>query len=326
MMERTDRHCRYFLRLISADAWLYTEMLTAAAVLRGSEEKLLKHHPAEHPLAAQLGGSDPSELARAARRAADAGFDEINLNVGCPSDRVQAGCFGAALMARPKHVAECVAAMKTAAAVPVTVKTRIGIDELDSYEFLYEFVERVVAAGSSTVIVHARKAWLEGLSPRENRTLPALDYERVYRLKKDFPAVEIVINGGLDDRDTTLAQLEHVDGVMLGRAAYHNPYLLVELGGGDSRSTPTREDILEAMLPYIEAELAAGTPLKAVTRHLMGLYAARPGARRWRRLLSELPDSDAGLKFLERHLAGILQHDLATMPRGLDHSITKRMR
>ena len=301
MMERTDRHCRYFLRLLAPHAWLYTEMITARALLHGARERLLAFHPAEHPIAVQLGGGAPAELASAAQLATSAGYDEINLNVGCPSGRVQAGCFGAALMANPALVAECVQAMRDASGLPVTVKTRLGIDDLDSYSHLCEFVAAVAAAGCRTVFVHARKAWLSGLSPKENRDIPPLDYKRVHRLKQDFPELEIVINGGLSAVDTATAQLEHVDGVMLGRAVYRDPYLFAaldaQLFGG---VLPSRAAVLEAMLRYAASEVAKGTPLRAITRHLMGLYAGLPGARGWRRTLGELDDGVGGLRQLEQ--------------------------
>jgi len=301
MMERTDRHCRYFLRLLAPHAWLYTEMITARALLYGARERLLAFHPAEHPIAVQLGGGAPGELASAAQLATSAGYDEINLNVGCPSGRVQAGCFGAALMANPALVAECVQAMRDASGLPVTVKTRLGIDDLDSYSHLCEFVAAVAAAGCRTVFVHARKAWLSGLSPKENRDIPPLDYKRVHRLKQDFPELEIVINGGLSALDTATAQLEHVDGVMLGRAVYRDPYLFAaldaQLFGG---VLPSRAAVLEAMLRYAASEVAKGTPLRAITRHLMGLYAGLPGARGWRRSLGELDDGLGGLRQLEQ--------------------------
>ena len=301
MMERTDRHCRYFLRLLAPHAWLYTEMITARALLYGARERLLAFHPAEHPIAVQLGGGAPGELASAAQLATSAGYDEINLNVGCPSGRVQAGCFGAALMANPALVAECVQAMRDASGLPVTVKTRLGIDDLDSYSHLCEFVAAVAAAGCRTVFVHARKAWLSGLSPKENRDIPPLDYKRVHRLKQDFPELEIVINGGLSALDTATAQLEHVDGVMLGRAVYRDPYLFAaldaQLFGG---VLPSRAAVLEAMLRYAASEVAKGTPLRAITRHLMGLYAGLPGARGWRRTLGELDDGLGGLRQLEQ--------------------------
>jgi tRNA-dihydrouridine synthase A len=304
MMERTDRHCRYFFRQLSPHAWLYTEMITAAAVLHGARDRLLAFDAAEHPVAIQLGGSDASELAAAARLAAAAGYDEVNLNVGCPSGRVQAGCFGAALMAKPATVAAGVRAMRDACNLPVTVKTRLGIDALDSYEFLSDFAAAVSAAGCRTVFVHARKAWLDGLSPRENREVPPLDYARVHRLKQDFPQLEIVINGGLDAIGPALAQLQHVDGVMLGRAAYREPYLLAEvdrrLFGG--LAPPSRECVLERMLQYADRELAAGVRLRSITRHLMGLYAGLPGARQWRRMLGELDDGAHGLTRLKGFL------------------------
>ncbi|MFP6828804.1 MAG: tRNA dihydrouridine(20/20a) synthase DusA [Gammaproteobacteria bacterium] len=304
MMERTDRHCRYLLRLLARNAWLYTEMITAVALIRGDRQELLRYDPSEHPLALQLGGSDPAELAEAARYGEDAGYDEINLNLGCPSDRVQAGKFGAALMAAPERVAESIAAMSDAVDVPVTVKTRLGIDDQDSYEFLHGFVGTVAEAGCRTFIVHARKAWLSGLSPKENREIPPLDYARVHRLKEDYPKLEVIINGGLTSEQQILEQLEHVDGVMLGRHAYHDPYVLAKLDRilfGDT-PLPCREDILTTFLPYLHREIRRGTSLKLMTRHLMGLYAAQPGGRRWRRFLSELPHGEEGLAVLTEHL------------------------
>jgi len=301
MMERTDRHCRFLLRLLAPNAWLYTEMITAAALIRGDPQRLLRFHESEHPVALQLGGSDPAELARAARYGQEAGYDEINLNVGCPSNRVQAGRFGAALMAAPDEVAESVAAMSDAVDVPVTVKTRLGIDDQDSYEFLHRFVGAVAGAGCRTIIVHARKAWLSGLSPKENREVPPLDYARVYRLKDDYPQLEVIINGGLMSEEQILAQLEHVDGVMLGRHAYLDPYWLAKLDRrlfGDA-SLPPREDFVATYLPYVESEMSGGTSLKSMTRHLMGLYAGQPGGRRWRRFLSELPHGNEGLAALQ---------------------------
>ena len=238
MMERTDRHYRLLLRLIAPHAWLYTEMITARALLHGGHARLLRFDARENPVALQLGGSEPTELARAARLGADAGFDEINLNVGCPSGRVQAGCFGAVLMREPTRVAESVAAMRAAVPVPVTVKTRIGVDDHDSYEFLRGFAQAVVAVGCRTLIVHARKAWLGGLSPKQNREIPPLDYARVHRLKNDFPDIEIVVNGGLTDAAAVRAQLAHVDGVMIGRSAYHEPMLMADLDRLSRRDAP----------------------------------------------------------------------------------------
>jgi tRNA-dihydrouridine synthase A len=309
MMDRTDRHCRYFLRLVAPHAWLYTEMVTAAAIVRGDADRLLAFDDIEHPVAAQLGGSDPAMLSAAALAVEQAGYDEVNLNVGCPSDRVQAGRFGAALMAEAGLVARCVRAMRDAMSLPVTVKTRLGIDDLDSYEFLADFVATVTSAGCRTVIVHARKAWLHGLSPKENRMVPPLDYERVRQLKRDFPELEIVLNGGLDDEGAALAELDHVDGLMLGRAAYHDPWLLAALDarlyGGEP---PERADVLEAMIRYAEAQSVCGIPLRAVTRHLMGVYAGQPGAREWRRFLSELPEGLPGLRSLRTKLHEGLRH------------------
>jgi len=307
MMDRTDRHCRYFLRLLAPHVWLYTEMITAQAVVHGARERLLKFDSTEHPVAIQLGGSDPAALAVAARAAAAVGYDEINLNVGCPSSRVQAGCFGAALMGRPALVGDCVRAMREVCDVPVTVKTRLGIDDLDSYDFLCSFASAVTSAGCRTLIVHARKAWLGGLSPKQNREVPPLDYSRVHRLKQDFPALEIVVNGGLECVVDAVGHLERVDGIMLGRAAYGQPWLLAEL---DSRlfggPLPIRSVVLEAMLQYASDELAVGTPLRAITRHLMGFYAGLPGARLWRRMLGELDDGASGLHQLEQFVAARL--------------------
>jgi tRNA-dihydrouridine synthase A len=303
MMDRTDRHFRYLLRLLAPRARLYTEMLTARALLYGDAARLLKFDASEHPVALQLGGSDPQELAAAARMGELAGYDEINLNVGCPSDRVQAGSFGAALMLRPGLVAECVAAMSATVDVPVTVKTRLGVDEHDSYELLRDLVARVSGAGCGTFIVHARKAWLSGLSPKENREIPPLDYGRVHRLKSDFSQLRIVLNGGLTSVAESLAQLDRVDGVMLGRAAYQDSWLLAEL---DARlfggAPPSESSVLERYARYVARELAAGTPLKAMTRHLLGLHRGRAGGRRWRREIGALPDGRAGLEALHRLL------------------------
>ncbi len=294
MMDRTDRHFRYLLRLLAPHARLYTEMITARALLHGDAEKLLRFSGAEHPVALQLGGSHPAELAAAARLGEAAGYDEINLNVGCPSDRVQAGCFGAALMLEPQCVAECVAAMREAVGVPVTVKTRLGVDDHDSYEFAHDFIARVAAAGCDTFIVHARKAWLKGLSPKQNREIPPLDYPRVHRLKRDFPELCIVINGGLTTVAQTLEQLEHVDGVMLGRIAYQDSSLLAEIDAHVHGGHAPREAVVLAQyLRYVAQEIESGTPLKAMTRHLLGMRAGRPGGRRWRRALGELDGVDS---------------------------------
>ncbi|WP_051081721.1 tRNA dihydrouridine(20/20a) synthase DusA [Thioalkalivibrio sulfidiphilus] len=290
MMDWTDRHCRYFLRLISRHTLLYTEMVTTGALLHGDRERFLAFDPDEHPLALQLGGSEPEELAACARMAEDHGYDEVNLNVGCPSDRVQSGRFGACLMAEPALVAECVAAMRSACSLPVTVKTRIGIDDRDSYPELTEFIDTVQRSGCRTFIIHARKAWLQGLSPRENREVPPLRHDWVYRLKQDFPALEIILNGGVKDLDTVSDALRQVDGVMLGREAYHNPYVLAQVDArfyGDDHPVPTRHQVVERFLPYVEARLAQGVPLQAMTRHILGLFQGVPGARAWRRTISE---------------------------------------
>jgi len=299
MMDWTDRHERYFLRLISARARLYTEMVTADAVFHGDRARLLAHDPCEHPVALQLGGAEPARLAEAARIGEGFGFDEINLNVGCPSDRVQSGRFGACLMAEPELVAAGVAAMRAAVSVPVTVKCRIGIDNQDCEASLDQFITQIADAGCGTVIVHARMAWLEGLSPKENRDVPPLDYERVYRLKADFPALTIVINGGIATLDEAERHLSFVDGVMLGRAAYQTPYVLAEADRrlfGEDTAAPSRHDILERFYPYIERELESGTRLHQITRHVLGLFNGEPGARAFRRHLSErgiAPDANA---------------------------------
>jgi tRNA-dihydrouridine synthase A len=288
MLDWTDRHCRYFHRLLSPHARLYTEMVTSAALVRGRQLRLLEHSQQEHPVALQLGGSEPAELAEAARLGAQAGYDEINLNVGCPSDRVQSGRFGACLMYEPALVADCVKAMRDAVSVPVTVKCRIGVDDQDDYAGLQHFTETMLEAGVGVLVVHARKAWLKGLSPKENREIPPLDYERVYRLKREFPQLVVAINGGVTTVEQVRAHLAQVDGVMLGRAAYHDPYLLARLESAlYGEPLPTREAVLRHLRPYVEAELARGTALKHITRHLLGLYQGEPGARGFRRVLSE---------------------------------------
>ena len=308
MMDWTDRHCRFLLRLLSPHARLYTEMVTAAALIHGDADKLLEFDAAEHPVALQLGGSDPKMMADAAKKAADAAYDEININVGCPSDRVQSGQFGACLMAKPDLVARCFEEMSAVCDLPVTVKTRIGIDDYDSYEFLREFIETLKAAGCNTFIVHARLAILQGLSPKDNRTVPPLDYERVYQLKREFPNLEIILNGGISDTDLVLGHLEHVDGVMIGRQAYHDPYFLSELEkalfGTVDLQAPDRHGIIESMIPYIEQQMSAGAELQHITRHMLGLFAGQPGARAWRRYLSQnahLPG--AGIEVLRDALA-----------------------
>ena len=310
MMDWTDRHCRAFHRHLSRRALLYTEMVTALAVIHGDRERLIGFDPLEHPLALQLGGSEPQDLAAAARIAEDLGYDEINLNVGCPSDRVQSGRFGACLMAEPALVSACIAAMKAAVAIPVTVKCRIGIDDQDPEEALAALVDAVVAAGTDAVWVHARKAWLEGLNPKENRDIPPLDYDRVYRLKQAHPDLFIGINGGVASLDDALAHLSHVDGVMLGRAAYHDPALLAAV---DRRVYCARDDdpdigvVVENFLGYIEGELAKGVRLSHITRHMLGLFHGQPGARAWRRILTvESVKPGADLDVVERALEAVL--------------------
>ncbi len=290
MMDWTDRHDRMFLRLISKNALLYTEMVTSAALQHGDAAYLLKYHAAEHPVALQLGGSDPEQLSFAARLGEQAGYDEINLNVGCPSDRVQSGTFGACLMANPALVADCVAAMREAVDVPVTVKCRIGIDDQDDEPFLLRFVETVAAAGCKTFIIHARKAVLKGLSPKENREIPPLNYERVFSIKKQFPELCVVINGGIQSLELAQQLLGSVDGVMLGREAYQNPFVLHEVDQRFYSADPkhlTRKDYLTAYLPYLQEELESGTPLNHMTRHLLGLFKGVPGGKQFRRHLSE---------------------------------------
>jgi tRNA-dihydrouridine synthase A len=307
MMEWTDRHCRYFHRQLTRHAMLYTEMLTAKAAIHGKRDWLLGFSPRERPVALQLGGSEPDELAQAARIGEDFGYDEINLNVGCPSDRVQAGRFGACLMAEPELVAECVGAMRAAVSVPVTVKCRIGIDDQDSEADFSRFIETVAAAGCATFIVHARKAWLDGLSPKQNRDVPPLDHDRVYRLKTARPDLTVIINGGIASLDEADGHMAHVDGVMLGRAAYQSPWLLADV---DRRyydaSLPCRDprDAVEAMMPYMAEQLAKGHRLHAITRHMVGLFQGVPGARAWRRTLSDAgARPDAGLELLREALS-----------------------
>jgi tRNA-dihydrouridine synthase A len=309
MMDWTDRHCRAFHRTLTRRALLYTEMVTAEAVLHGDRARLLGFDACEHPVVLQLGGSDPVRLAAAARIGEDLGYDEINLNVGCPSDRVQSGRFGACLMKEPGLVADCMAAMGAAVGVPVTVKCRIGVDEQDPEQSLYALVDACAAAGVSTFVVHARKAWLRGLSPKENRDIPPLDYALVERLKRDRPHLTIVLNGGIETLDAAETQLAWADGVMLGRAAYHTPGLLAAV---DARlfaeGRPIEAfDALEAYRPYLANRLAAGTPFYAMARHMLGLFSGQPGARAWRRILTvEGVKSGAGLEVLDRALEPVM--------------------
>ncbi|MEX5726670.1 tRNA-dihydrouridine synthase A [Rhodovulum iodosum] len=310
MMDWTDRHCRYFHRLMSAETLLYTEMVTAPALVRGDARHLLAFDPAEHPVAVQLGGSDPQELAQATRIACDEGYDEVNLNVGCPSDRVQSGTFGAVLMKTPGLVADCVAAMREASSVDVTVKCRIGVDEQEPRAVLPGFVETVSAAGVTRFTIHARKAWLQGLSPKENRDIPPLDYALVHEIKRAFPGLHISVNGGVQSLDEARRFLASgLDGVMIGRAAYHSPADILlpadeEIFGRPGRKTARQ--VAEEMRPYIARHLAAGGRLHNVTRHMLGLFSGRPGARAWRRVLSEgAVAPGAGLDVLDAALAAV---------------------
>ncbi|MDB5050721.1 MAG: dusA [Fibrobacteres bacterium] len=306
MMDWTDRHCRFFLRLLSRNVRLYTEMVTTGAILHGKAERLLAFDPAEHPIALQLGGSNPADLAACAKVGERFGYDEINLNVGCPSDRVQEGKFGACLMAEPDLVAACVRAMRESVYVPVTVKTRIGIDDKDSYEELVHFIGTVAGAGCDTFVIHARKAWLQGLSPKENRTKPPLRYDVVAGLKADFPALKFVLNGGITSLEQAEGHLKSFDGVMMGRAAYENPYLLAQVDTrifGETGEIPSRAGILEAFKPYVEAELKRGHRLHSMTRHILGLFQGVRGGRIWRRYLSEnATQPNAGIEVLDAAL------------------------
>ena len=307
MMDWTDRHCRYFHRLLSQHALLYTEMVTTGALIHGDHHRFLQFNPEEKPLAFQLGGSNPRELALCAKMVEDFGYDEVNLNVGCPSDRVQNGRFGACLMLEPDLVADCVAAMGNAVSIPVTVKSRIGVDNQDTYEQLAAFVQHVSQAGCKTFIVHARKAWLSGLSPKQNREVPPLNYDAVYRLKSDFPQLNIVLNGGITCLEQAESVLQRVDGVMVGREAYQNPYCLAEVDQhifNSPEKAKSRHEIMDLLLPYIEAQLSQGVRLNSITRHILGLFHGEPGARAWRRHLSENATSPgAGINVVRDALA-----------------------
>jgi tRNA-dihydrouridine synthase A len=309
MMDRTDRHCRYFLRQISQHTLLYTEMVTSMAILNGDKQKLLGFDKSEHPISLQVGGDNPQDLAKCAQIAAEFDYDEINLNVGCPSSRVQNGNFGACLMLQPERVAECIGEMRAATKLPVTVKQRIGVDEVDSYEDLVNFVSIVSQAGCNRFTIHARKAWLQGLSPKENREVPPLRYDDVHRLKRDFPQLWIEINGGFTSLEQTKSQYQFVDAVMIGRAAYDNPYLLALVDReiyGDDTPPPSRHDIAVAMLPYIDEWTNKGWKLNSITRHMLQLFHGQPGSRIWKRLITEqsvLPS--AGVGVIEATLAQI---------------------
>ncbi|GMQ45375.1 tRNA dihydrouridine(20/20a) synthase DusA [Vibrio sp. 10N] len=309
MLDWTDRHCRYFHRLLSSQTLLYTEMVTTGAIIHGKGD-FLAYNEEEHPVALQLGGSNPADLATCAKLAAERGYDEVNLNVGCPSDRVQNGRFGACLMAEPDLVAECVAAMREVVDIPVTVKTRIGIDDQDSYEFLTKFVSTVSEKGGvDQFTIHARKAWLSGLSPKENREIPPLDYPRAYQIKKDFPHLNVAVNGGVKTLEESLEHLQHLDGVMIGREAYQNPYILAQVDQlifGSDAPVKKRKQVVEEMYPYIERQLANGSYLGHISRHMIGLFQAMPGARQWRRYISEnAHKKGAGIEVLETALAKI---------------------
>ena len=290
MMARTDRHFRFFIRQISKSVMLYSEMITTGALLHGDCERFLKYDPCEHPVVLQLGGSDPKQLSESAKIVEASGYDEINLNVGCPSDRVQANKFGACLMTEPSLVADCIGAMQSVVSIPVTVKCRTGVDDKDRYEDLFEFIDVVSRADCNTFIIHARKAWLSGLSPKENREIPPLNYSTVHQVKKDFNHLNIIINGGFDNLTDIKQQMEFVDGVMIGRSAYQNPYLLATVDQeifNQNTKQPTRTEIMQKMIPYIESELKSGVKLNHITRHLLGLYQNQPGARLFRRHIAE---------------------------------------
>lgn len=323
MMDRTDRHYRVFMRQITRHVLLYTEMVTTGAILKGDRDRLLGFDLVEKPLALQLGGDDPNELAGCAAVAADLGYDEVNLNVGCPSERVQKGSFGACLMAEPQRVADAVAAMRHAAPIPVTVKHRIGVDDLDTYEHMRSFVETVAAAGCDRFSVHARKAWLSGLSPKENRQIPPLRYDDVYRLKRELPHLRIEINGGITSMDSTQEHLSHVDGVMIGRAAYDHPFLFAEADArffGSQQPSPSRRQVIEGLVRYLERWHRQGIPLSRITRHLMHLFNGQPGARFWRRTLSEHgPSSSCDPGILALAASQIPDSVLNHRPVAVDH-------
>lgn len=313
MLDWTNRHCRYVHRQLTRHALLYTEMVTTGAILHGDTQRFLQFHPQEHPVALQLGGSEPDDLAKSAQLAQQYGYDEVNLNVGCPSDRVQNGSFGACLMAEPDLVARCCLAMQQEVDIPVTVKCRIGIDDQDEDADLQRFVEQVAHKGGVSVfVIHARKAWLKGLSPKENREIPPLNYERVYQLKRCFPELEIIINGGITTLDDCVSHLNHVDGVMVGRTAYQTPYLLADVDRiiyGDERPPVSRPELVKQLLPYIDAHIAQGGKLNHVVRHLLGLYHQQPGAKKWRRFLSENGHREGADNNLLKTAMTLVDHD-----------------
>jgi tRNA-dihydrouridine synthase A len=309
MMDWTDTHCRYFMRLLDPNIKLYTEMITADALYHGDSDRFLKFHNSEHPIALQIGGNDPAKMMLAAKKGENAGYDEININVGCPSDRVISGSFGACLMAYPDIIAECILSIKDVVTVPVTVKTRIGIDDLDSFDFLYDFIQRVSESGCNAFIVHARKAILKGLSPKENRIIPALNYERVYELKKHNSALTIILNGGIDSIEACKKHLQVVDGVMIGRKAYQDPWFITKLGNevlGNDLLELNRVDVIEEMHSYVENQAKIGISVNKITRHMIGLFHGKPGARAWRRLLSQPNFSNKNI--LKQALETILKY------------------
>ncbi len=311
MLDWTDRHERYFLRLISANAWLYTEMVTVGALMNGDNHRHLYFDKSEHPIALQLGGSDPQALAECAKMAEDYGYDEVNINVGCPSDRVQKGAFGACLMAEPSLIAECVDAMCSAVDIPITVKNRLGIDDQNEEESLHQFVDIVAQAGCETFIIHARKAWLKGLSPKENRDVPPLNYNLVYQIKQEYPELEIVINGGIKTMEACLDHLQYVDGVMVGREAYHNPYLLMQVDNaiyGHASDVLSRKQVLQQYFSYVEDQIKQGSHLKHMSRHLLGLFQGQTGAKAWRRHLSENAHKEGvGIELLQEAMGMVVE-------------------
>ncbi|MCL4153599.1 UNVERIFIED_CONTAM: hypothetical protein GTU68_038334 [Idotea baltica] len=307
MMDWTNRHCRYFHRLLSKNTLLYTEMVTTGAIIHGDAKRFLGFDQAEHPVALQLGGSSPKDLATCAKLAEDEGYDEVNLNCGCPSDRVQNGAFGACLMLEPDLVADCVKAMRDACDIPVSIKCRIGVDDQDDYEGLQTFTRKMVDADCDSLTVHARKAWLKGLSPKQNREIPPLDYSRVYQLKQDFPDLEIVLNGGIESLVQTKAHLQQLDGVMMGRAAYQNPWILATVDEelfGSTATVSSRLEVIERLIPYIENEIENGARLSSICRHILGLFQGVPGAKRFKRILSEQGQgTDVGIEVLKEAVA-----------------------
>lgn len=318
MMDWSDRHCRHFWRLLTKKSLLYTEMVTTGALIHGDRERFLHFGKSEHPVALQLGGSNPTDLAQCAQWAQDWGYNEVNLNCGCPSDRVQSGMFGACLMAQPLLVAQCVSAMRSACDIPVTVKHRIGIDDMESYDQLTAFVEPVAAAGCEVFIVHARKAWLKGLSPKENREIPPLNYDWVYQLKQDYPELSIVLNGGIKTLTECETHLRQVDGVMIGREAYHNPWMLAEVDSrlfGAENPATQRDDVIEALLPYISEQMTRGARLNHITRHILGLYQGVAGARKFRRHISENAfRKEAGIEILNEAYKLVRQYQGHMVP------------